>query len=110
MNESVGMILMGVGLAIFLVGMLCFICCRSFESKLLVTSIMDGCGMLTFMLGAMFCFGFSINTLKVLLILVTVMVISTLTSHEIARLSKRRRKESVLDAFELHEEERGTGT
>ena len=56
----------------------------------------DLCGMITFMIGAMCCFGWGVDLLKACLILLTVMVISPLTSHEIARLSNTM-KEEVLD-------------
>ena len=90
MIETMGMILLWTGLVIFFIGIICFNWCKAFDGKLLVTSIMDACGLLTFMIGAMLCFGLSTNTLKVLLILIAVLVIGPLSSHEIARLSRKR--------------------
>ena len=84
----VGIVLMWIGLVLFFIGILGFLYCKEFGGKLLVTSVMDACGLLTFMTGAMFRFGFGINTFKIGLILVTVWIISPLSSHELTRLSK----------------------
>ncbi len=84
----IGNILIICGMAITLAGMICYIYCRDFFGRLLVSSVIDSCGFLTIMAGAVCRFGFSLSALKVLLIVVIVMIINPATSHEIARLSK----------------------
>lgn len=92
MIPLVGRGLVGCGLAICFLGILAFNKCKSFDAKLLVVAIVDGCGLLSFMLGAMMISQTGMSTLKVLLILLTVLIISPLTSHEIARLSRQTEK------------------
>ena len=95
MINLLGMVFICIGLAIFLLGMLCFGRCQSFEGKLLSTSIIDAAGLLTFMIGVVLCFGIGINALKAVMILLTILIISPITAHEIARLFKMNAKEEL---------------
>ena len=76
-----------LGLCICLAGIITFLRCKSVAGKLLVGSIIDSCGFLTVMVGAMLRFGWNGNTVKVLLILAAVFIISPISAHEVARLS-----------------------
>ena len=105
MSNLLSTLLIWGGIILFCLGILCFICCKTFASKLLVTSIMDACGLMTFMLGAMLHYGLSVDGFKLLLILITVLIISPITSHEIARLAKKCGQDCTGDCTEGNDEE-----
>ncbi len=83
-----GNILIIAGIVVSLAGVVCYMVCKDFFGRLLISSIIDGCGFLLIMAGVIARLGFGFPALKVLLIAVTVMIINPTTSHEIARLSK----------------------
>ncbi len=76
--------LIGFGLLLCLAGSICILCAKNFKQKLLLCSIIDSCGFLTFSIGIMLKTGFSIMTLKVLLVLFIALVVNPITSNKIA--------------------------
>ncbi len=77
-------ILIGMGLLLCLIGSLCILFTKNFKQKLLLCSIIDSCGFLTFAIGAMLRMGISFMTLKILLVLCIAILINPITSNKIA--------------------------
>ncbi len=85
-------IFIGLGLILCLIGSLCILFTKNFKQKLLLCSIVDSCGLLTFIIGIMLRTGLSIVTLKVLLVLCLALVINPITSNKIAYSAFYHRK------------------
>ncbi len=75
---------MAIGLALCLIGSLCILFAKNFQQKLLLCSIIDSCGFLTFAIGIVLRTGLSMMTLKILLVLIIALLINPITSNKIA--------------------------
>ncbi len=77
-------ILIAFGIVLCLIGSICIFFTKNFKQKLLLCSIIDSCGFLTFSIGIMMRTGFSIMTLKVLLVILIALIINPITTNKIA--------------------------
>ncbi len=84
MLELLANIFISIGLLLCLAGTLCIFFAKNFKQRLLLGSIIDSCGLLTFVIGIMIRFGFSIVTLKVFFVLCIALAINPITANKIA--------------------------
>ncbi len=82
--EIIGNICMFIGLLLCLIGSICILLTKNFKQKLLLCSIIDSCGLLTFSLGVIFHNGISFMSFKVILVLFIAIVMFPITSNKIA--------------------------
>ncbi len=82
--EIASHILIGLGLLLCLIGSICIYYTKNFKQKLLLCSIIDSAGIMTFSIGIMLNTGLSITTLKVLLVLIIALIINPITTNKIA--------------------------
>jgi multicomponent Na+:H+ antiporter subunit G len=81
----IGNILIGLGLAFILFGILCFFRFRNFYARVLVASIVDTMGFLTVLIGTALRSQGIFPLLKILLLGFTILFINPITTHKIAR-------------------------
>ncbi len=73
-----------IGLLLCLFGSICVLLTKNFKQKLLLCSIVDSCGLLTFSIGIILRSGFTFMSFKVILVLILAIVIFPITSTKIA--------------------------
>ena len=81
----IGGIVMGIGIAFMVFGVVCIFWLRDFYPRILVASKIDTVGLLTFLLGVCLQHGFSFFSAKVLLIVIIILVLNPLVAHIVAR-------------------------
>ena len=74
-----------LGLAFVAIGIIGLVRFKNFYARMLVTAKIDTVGMITILVGIAIKHGFSFFTLKTLLLMVLLAMITPLTSHTIAR-------------------------
>lgn len=85
MLNTVGDIVILVGIIFIVFGVYSIFRFRNFYSRILVASKVDTVGFITIMFGVIIKQGLSYFSLKVLLILLVMLIINPLTTHSIAR-------------------------
>lgn len=85
MIQTIGLLLIGLGIAFIAMGVFGIYRFKSFYPRILVASKIDTLGNLTLMLGVILRCGFSFFALKVFLILVIMIIVNPLSTHSIAR-------------------------
>ena len=83
--ELAGNIIIGIGIAFMLFGVVGLYKFKDFYLRILVLAKIDTVGAITFMIGIILKHGFSFFSLKVLLIMVLFLILNPLTAHIIAR-------------------------
>lgn len=84
MNVIIGNIIIGAGILIMFIGMVGFYRFKEFYAKLLVSAIIDTMGLITVLIGAIVHSGFNWFSLKVILILGIILVLSPVSISKIA--------------------------
>ena len=85
MYETIGLMMIYVGIAFIAIGVLGTYRFNSFYPRILVAADIDTVGFMTVMFGVMVYNGMSYFSLKVLLILVLYVIINPLVTHSITR-------------------------
>ena len=80
-----GDIVIGIGIAAILFGVIGIIKYQDFYKRILMTAKIDTVGVITIIIGLAVKHGFSFFSLKVLLLMVIWMIVSPLATHMIAR-------------------------
>ena len=83
--EVLGFIVMIVGLALMAIGIFGIFRFKTFYARMLVVSKVDTVGVIVFLLGLAIRHGFSFFSGKILLIVVSILILSPLVSHLVAR-------------------------
>ena len=83
--EIIGLIIMFVGMAFMAIGILGIFRFKCFYARILVVSKVDTVGAVIFLLGLAIRHGFSFFSGKLLLIVITILILSPLVGHMIAR-------------------------
>ncbi|MDR2183751.1 MAG: monovalent cation/H(+) antiporter subunit G [Clostridiales bacterium] len=81
----IGSVVMGIGIAFMVFGVVCIFLLKDFYPRILVASKIDTVGLLTFLLGVCLQHGFSFFSAKVLLIVVIILILNPLVAHIVAR-------------------------
>lgn len=85
MADIIGFIFITLGIIFMIFGCIGLIRFRDFYSRILVTSLIDTCGFITMMVGIMIYSGLNFFTLKVGLILLTVLLLNPVSTHFITK-------------------------
>lgn len=85
MHVYLGEIIMALGIAVMIGGLVGLIRFHTFYRRLLVGSLIDTAGMLLFLLGAVIRQGFTEFSLKLLLIMAAVILTAPLVTHKLGR-------------------------
>jgi len=88
MNEIlsiIGLIIMFIGMIFMFIGILGIFRFKCFYARILVVSKIDTVGAIVFLLGLAIMHGFSFFSGKLLLIVITILILSPLVGHMIAR-------------------------
>jgi multicomponent Na+:H+ antiporter subunit G len=85
MNNTIGTIIIWIGIIFIALGIISIYKFKNFYPRILVASKIDTVGNITLMIGIIIKNGFSFFSLKVLLILVIMTVINPLSTHSVAR-------------------------
>lgn len=85
MIDTIGYLLIWMGIAIIGIGVLGTYRFTNFYPRILVSALIDTVGNITLLLGVMIMKGFSFFTLKVAIILIVMLSINPLSTHSIAR-------------------------
>jgi len=83
--EIIGLVVMFVGMAFMLIGILGIFRFKCFYARILVVSKVDTVGAVIFLSGLAIKHGFSFFSGKLLLIVITILILSPLVGHMIAR-------------------------
>jgi len=81
----IGSIVMAIGIAFMVFGVVCIFLLKDFYPRILVASKIDTVGLLTFLLGVCLQHGFSFFSAKVLLIIVIILILNPLVAHIVTR-------------------------
>jgi len=81
----IGSVVMGIGIAFMVFGVVCIFLLKDFYPRILVASKIDTVGLLTFLLGVCLQHGFSFFSAKVLLIVVIILILNPLVAHIVTR-------------------------
>jgi len=81
----IGSVIMGIGIAFMVFGVVCIFLLKDFYPRILVASKIDTVGLLTFLLGVCLQHGFSFFSAKVLLIIVIILILNPLVAHIVTR-------------------------
>jgi multicomponent Na+:H+ antiporter subunit G len=85
MNNTIGTIIIWIGIAFITIGVFSIYRFKNFYPRILVASKIDTVGNITLMIGIVIKNGFTFFSLKVLLILTIMTVINPLSTHSVAR-------------------------
>ena len=83
--EITSIIVMAMGLLLMLIGIIGIFRFKNFYARILVVSKVDTVGAIVFMLGLIIRHGFSFFSGKILLIIITILILSPLVGHMVAR-------------------------
>lgn len=81
----VGEIIIGIGLLLFLIGVIAQFRYRAFYKKLLVASLIDSAGLILVFAGIIIRQGINAFSFKVLMIFIIIMLINPLATHKLGR-------------------------
>ena len=81
----IGSVVMGIGIAFMVFGVVCIFLLKDFYPRILVASKIDTVGLLTFLLGVCLQHGFSFFSAKVLLIVIIILILNPLVAHIVTR-------------------------